>query len=170
VSTLKTLKALLMLAAVFLVSPSSLVYPAGDSASEALDKANFRIAAAPNYKGARWIYAVGTGKIIGYARWDTMNRRYTLFDLHGHYYGYFQATLGNTKNEYYTQYLWYGKDNRYKKVLITGIGGRPVTRDNPYGELGGGLLPHERGNIPVPPTSFKAYESPLERFGIKQRE
>lgn len=167
---LKTLKTLLMLAAVFLVSPNGPVYPAGDSASEELDKANFRITAAPNYKGARWVYSARTRKVIGYAPWDPVNRRYTLFDLRGQYRGFIQATMGDEKNEYYTQHLWYGKDNRYKKLFVTTLGGRPVTRDNPYGELGGKLWPYERGNIPVPPPSFKAYQSPLEVFGIKDRE
>jgi len=68
---------------------------------------------------------------------DAIKRRWTLFDLHGKYQGFIQATIGSANPPHYTQYLWYGPENKYKGVFIAQLGGRPVSETLPQGELGG---------------------------------
>jgi len=137
-------------------------------AAEVLASSKFRIAAAPNYEGAWWIYNVLNDKIIGYAKWDIVNRRYTLFDLKGGYGGFMQATVGDPRYQHYQQFLWYDPDNRYKGVFHLTLGGRPATPDeNPYGELGGVMLPYAIGNIPPPLPEYKPFTSPLEKYGFE---
>lgn len=137
-------------------------------AAETLATSKFRIAPAPNYEGAWWIYNVLNDKIIGFAKWDIVNRRYTLFDLAGGYGGFMQATVGDPRYEHYQQYLWYDSNNRYKGVFHLTLGGRPAIPDiNPYGELGGLMLPYQIGNIPPPLPEYKPYTSPLERYGVE---
>lgn len=137
-------------------------------AAEVLASSKFRIAPAPNYEGGWWIYNVLNDKIIGYAKWDVVNRRYTLFDLAGGYGGFMQATVGDRHHEHYQQYLWYDRHNRYKGVFQLTLGGRPATSDeNPYGELGGVMLPYTSGNIPPPLPEYKPFTSPLEMYGLE---
>lgn len=123
-----------------------------DRVAEALSNAEFYIQPRANYDGAQWIYDQDTNQIIGYAPWDAIKRRWTLFDLHGKYQGFIQATIGSANPPHYTQYLWYGPENKYKGVFIAQLGGRPVSETLPQGELGGGLVVYEKGNIqPVMP-------------------
>ena len=111
-----------------------------------------------NYTDNYWVIRIRDDKIVGYAPWDKINRRWTLFNLHGDYRGFIQAIIGQQfiKHErvdiwyqYYTQYLWYFKDNIYRGVMIASLGGRPKTEILPYGELGGSLDLYPFGNIPV---------------------
>ncbi len=139
-----------------------------DDVTEALATAKFRISRTGNLEGTRWLYKDDTYKIIGYATWDPIKRRYTLFDLSSRYHGFLQATTGNPANEYYLQYLWYGGDNRYKGVFVLTLGGRPVTpEETPFGELGGLMLPYYRGNIPPPLPEYDPYISPLKQYGLE---
>ncbi len=79
-------------------------------------------------------------KTVGYAPWDKINRRWTIFNLHGDYRGFIQAIIGqqfikhqrvDIWYQYYTQYLWYFKDNIYRGVMIASLGGRPKTETLP---------------------------------------
>jgi len=88
----------------------------------------------------------------------------TLFTLTGKYGGFIQATIGVTKPPHNLQYLWYDKDNRYKGVFIAHLGGRPVTPELPFGELGGNLEIYPIGNIPLRPPSYEIELDPLKRF------
>jgi len=130
----------------------------------ALDRARFYIGHSNQYAGASWIYENSNNKIIGYASWNAQNRRWTLFTLRGEYYGYIQATVGTTAPPHYRQYLWYDKDHRYKGVFVAHLGGRPVTPDLPFGELGGQLELNEIGNIPPLRPSREVEPDPLRRL------
>lgn len=114
--------------------------------------------------------------IIGYAPWDKIKRRWTLFNLHGEYRGFIQATIGqqfikqkgaDLWYQYYTQYLYYFKDkfsdNTYRGVFVTSLGGRPRTSWNPEGELGGSLDLYPIGNIPLRPAENTIYIDPAKR-------
>lgn len=156
---------LLLLAAVLYLHPD--VY--GDvlskpSPEEVLQNSNFRIEPRPNYQGASWLVEEGTGKIIGYAPWDAVNRRWTLFNLRGQYRGFLQATIGTPSPPHYKQFLYYDGHDRYKGVYIADLGGRPVTPHLPYGEIGGGLAYRAAGNIPVPLPDLRIEVDPLKRF------
>jgi hypothetical protein len=109
------------------------------------------------------VVRIEDNKIVGYSRWDRINRRYTIFNLHEEYRGFIQATVGQQliKHErvdiwyqYYTQYLFYFKDNVYRGVFIAAVGGRPYTEILQYGELGGGLNLYSFGNIPLSPPKL----------------
>ncbi len=131
---------------------------------EAFSFANFSFVFRANYAGAAWIVDSTTNKIIGYAPWSAENRQWRLFDLQGHYMGFMQATVGSDKPPHYTQYAWYDKENRYKAAIVTRLGGRPHTRELPFGELGGQMEPYEIGNIPVDYPSREVEIEPLRRF------
>lgn len=131
---------------------------------EPLETTNYYIAPRPNYAGSDWVFDQKNNKIIGYAPWDSVQRRWTLFTLTGKYAGFVQATLGATDPVHYKQYLKYDKDNRYKGVYIARLGGRPLTTDRPYGELGGTLDIYEVGNIPISRPSYELQVDPLLRF------
>jgi hypothetical protein len=132
---------------------------------EPLETTSYYIAHRPNYAGADWVFSQTNNRIIGYAPWDSVQRRWTLFTLTGKYAGFVQATIGEaTYPIHYKQYLKYDKDNRYKGVLIARLGGRPLTKDRPYGELGGSLDLYEVGNIPTTPPSYQLQIDPLLRF------
>ncbi len=131
---------------------------------EPLETTNYYIAHRPNYAGADWVFDQTNNKIIGYAPWDSVQRRWTVFTLTGKYAGFVQATLGATNPVHYKQYLKYDKDNRYKGVLIARLGGRPLTKDRPYGELGGSLDLYEIGNIPMSLPSYQLQIDPLLKF------
>jgi hypothetical protein len=138
---------------------------AGDE--DALEQAAFAISGTTNYKGARWLISDKTKAVVGYAPWDEIQRRFTLFDLKGRYYGFIQSTIGDTSNQYFTQYLWYDKNNRYKGIFIVTIGGQPTTPDNPYGELGGMMIPYKIGNIPPKYPKYEEYTGPLKNFEME---
>ncbi len=131
---------------------------------EPLERANFYIAPRLNYSGSYWIFDQTNNNVIGYAPWDTVRRRWTLFTLTGKYGGFIQATLGATKPPHYKQYLWYDRDNRYKGVFIAHLGGTPVTPEHPFGELGGWLEIYRIGNIPISLPSYRLELDPLKRF------
>ena len=103
---------------------------------EPLETTSYYIAARPNYAGSDWVFDQTNNKIIGYAPWDSVQRRWTLFTLTGKYAGFVQATMGATNPLHYKQYLKYDKDNRYKGVLIARLGGRPLTKDRPVRRTG----------------------------------
>jgi hypothetical protein len=132
--------------------------------TEPLEGARFFIGQSGMYAGASWIYESSTDKVIGYAHLHPQNRRWTLFTLKGEYYGFIQATIGSTPPPHYLQYLWYDKEHRYKGVFVVTLGGRPVTRDLPFGELGGQLELREVGNIPPQPPSYEVEPDPLRRL------
>jgi hypothetical protein len=139
--------------------------PLGESTvEEALEGANFYIAPRPNYKGSFWVFNQENNDIIGHAPWDAVHRRWTLFTLTGEYFGFLQATVGAVDPPHFVQYLWYGKDNEYKGVFVAKLGGRPVTKDLPYGELGGELDLFREGDIPIPPPEYHFEVDPLKRF------
>jgi hypothetical protein len=131
---------------------------------ELLEGANFVIVPRVNFKGSFWILDQETDKIIGHAPWDAVNRRWNLFTLNNEYYGFIQATIGSLNPRHFTQYLWYDKDNRYKGVFIANLGGRPVTPDLPFGELGGDLARYDYGNIPMTLPQFRLEVDPLKLF------
>ncbi|MBI5248229.1 MAG: hypothetical protein HY912_01930 [Desulfomonile tiedjei] len=131
---------------------------------EILEGANFYIAPRPNYEGSFWVFDQSTNKVIGYAPWDSVNRRWTLFSLNAEYKGFIQATTGATNPPHFTQYLYYGRENQYKGVFVAALGGRPVSPDLPHGELGGSLALYEIGNLPVPAPTYEPEVDPLRRF------
>jgi hypothetical protein len=156
---------LLVAAAILLLYTSACGDPLSESSpDEVLESSNFVIEPRPNYQGAFWLVEEGTGKIIGYAPWDSVNKRWTLYTLKGQYRGFLQATLGTTKPPHYQQYLYYDGHNRYKGVYVSSLGGRPVTRDLPYGELGGSLNYYARGNIPIGLPQYRIEVEPMKRF------
>lgn len=139
--------------------------PPGDSSpKEDLDEANFYLAPRPNYEGSQWVFDTKDNQIVGYGPWDAQKRRWTLFNLRGQYQGFIQATVGSTDPPHFRQYLWYDKDNRYKGVFVASLGGRPVSPDLPYGELGGGLNIYDKGNIPLGLPSIEVEVDPMLLF------
>ncbi len=129
-----------------------------------LTEANFLILPRPNYQGSYWLIDQATNDIVGYAPWDALKRRWTLFNLRGEYQGFMQATIGDRNPPDYRQYLWYGKDNQYKGVFIAQLGGRPQTPDLPHGELGGSLNFYPKGNIPLAPPNYEIETDPQKLF------
>lgn len=145
---------------------------------EPVDSTPFTIVNRGNYENVGWITSTVSGKIIGYAPWDAVNKRFTLMSLTSQYRGFVQATVGERGNpdlkkpEHYMQYLWYDRNNLYKGIFITTLGGRPRTRDLPYGEMGGQLVAHSIGNIPLGPmgiTLFIDYAKPPMGMDISIR-
>jgi hypothetical protein len=101
-----------------------------------------------NYENRSWIVSVRTGKVIGFAPWDDVSKRWTLLSLDSKYMGFIKAIVGELrKPEVFTHYLRYDRENRYTGVMIKALGGGPRTRDLPYGELGGELNPYGIGNL-----------------------
>lgn len=131
---------------------------------EILNEADFYIEPRPNYQGSYWIIDQKTRKIIGYAPWDAVKRRWTLFNLRSQYRGFLQATMGDPDPPHLVQYLYYGKDGNYRGVFIADIGGRPVTPQRPHGELGGGLSLYPIGNIPIALPEYEPEVQPLRLF------
>lgn len=134
------------------------------SADQILETADFYLVARPNYAGSYWILRQDDDDLIGYAPYDSSTRRWTLFSLKGGYHGFIQAVIGDEENQYFTHLLWYGKDNGYKGLFVSRLGGRPITPDLPYGELGGERLPYLVGNIPMALPSLELELDPLKRF------
>lgn len=111
-----------------------------------------------NYENRRWIVSIRTGQIIGYAPWDDVSKRFTLFNLDSKYMGFVQATVGELrKPEDFTQYLRYDRDNDYTGVMIKSLGGRPRTPTLPFGELGGQLNPYLIGNLALKLSGLYTY-------------
>jgi len=103
---------------------------------EPIDITPFSIIKRGNYY-ADWIISNKTGRIIGYAPWDTSSKRWTLLNMAGEYRGLIYATIGDLKGrehyllypEHYLEYLWYDRDNKYTAVMVTSLGGRPKTQN-----------------------------------------
>ncbi|MGO9737419.1 MAG: hypothetical protein ACLPVO_08305 [Desulfomonilaceae bacterium] len=145
-------------------------------------KTFFKLVPAINYQDRLWVIRNQDLVRIGYATWDDITRRYTIFNLRNEYRGFIQATIGEQvigeayyrpgASHYYTQYLWYWKDNLYRMVSIATLGGRPPQRTFPpyklpYGELGHDLLNFAIGNIPLRPGNpFGAIEPMKGPMGI----
>ncbi len=163
----------------------------GDVRSQSVDRSDpvetedLEIVRRPNYQGAYWLflsdrYAEGADEPVGYATWDPVQRRYTFFNMKGEYKGFYQATIGHRVSldfepfyqtpldigeegtHRYEQFLTYDKNNRYKGVIVVGLGGRGVTESNPYGELGGRFRMYLRGNIPVPYPAIRPRIGPYQ--------
>lgn len=114
-----------------------------------IDGTNFTLIPRLNYERSYWVVRIKDGEIIGYSPWDIERRRWNLFNLYGNYRGFIQATIGERSIEYYKQYTWYDRHNRYLGVFIASIGGHPRTKDYKYGELGGSLDLYNFGNPPL---------------------
>jgi hypothetical protein len=123
-----------------------------------------------------WVIRIKDNKIVGYAPWDRINRRWTLFNWNGEYRGIIQATVGQQliKHEkvdiwyqWYTQYVWYfsdrASDNIYRGVMIASLGGRPKTETLPKGELGGSLDLYQIGYVPGRPYEPAIFIDPAKR-------
>jgi hypothetical protein len=132
-------------------------------AKDITESTHFKLVRNITYPDMFLAVRIEDNKTVGYAQWDRINRRWTLFNLHGDYRGFIQATIGqqlikHERNDiwyqYYTQYLFYFKDNVYRGVMIAAVGGRPTTETLPYGELGGGLNLYSIGNIPLSPPKI----------------
>lgn len=132
----------------------------------------FRLARDITYNDRNWVVRIPDDTTVGYASWDRINRRYTLFNLHGDYRGIIQAIIGQQfiKHERvdiwhqdYRQFIFYFKDNVYRGVMIASLGGRPKTEKLPYGELGGSYDLYSIGNIPLSPPSTSIYIDPANR-------
>ncbi|MCL5123282.1 MAG: hypothetical protein M1511_02055 [Deltaproteobacteria bacterium] len=132
----------------------------------------FKLTRMLSYSDTYLVVRIKDGLIVGYAPWDKINRRWTLFNLHGDYRGFIQAIVGqqfikhqkvDIWYQYYTQYLFYFKDNIYRGVMIASLGGRPKTETLPQGELGGSLDLYPIGNIPLKPPSISIYIDPAKR-------
>ena len=131
------------------ISTGQLPSVSGEDERDNIDGTNFTIVPRLNYSRSYWIVRIKDGEIIGYAPWDIERRRWTLFNLHGNYRGFIQATLGERSIEYYKQYTWYDRYDRYIGVFIASIGGHPRTKDYKFGELGGSLDLYDIGNPPL---------------------
>jgi len=69
----------------------------------------------------------GSSKIIGKALWDSVQRRFTLFDAKGKYAGFIQATISELQApQIYKQYVAYDQNNNYQGVIIKDVGGMPI--------------------------------------------
>jgi hypothetical protein len=146
----------------------------------------FYIGSRPNNAASEWIYDDRTRKLVGYAPWDYIRRRWTLFSLDGQYKGFIQATIGddghefirrrkegsssltsrgpNPKPPHFTQFLWYDSHNRYKGLFVRLLGGRPATVERPDGELGGQLAVYMRGEIQSVPPPYLPEAHPFRRM------
>ncbi|MFH1147856.1 MAG: hypothetical protein V1736_09140, partial [Pseudomonadota bacterium] len=90
-----------------------------------------------------------TGKIIGTALWNDMQRRFILSDKKGKYAGFLQATvLDSQLPKIYKQYLAYDQDSNYQGVIIKELGGMPLPLTKPpsLAELVSELHPKPLGN------------------------
>lgn len=164
--------------------PAQTGEPAGATPEEEIGY--FYMRERPNYAGAQWVYDDRTHKLIGYAPWDPIQRRWTLFSLDGKYKGFIQATIGDDGFEYFrrekefrndlqygvpnevpprfTQYLWYDSHNKYRGILAKRLGGRPASVRLPDGELGGQLDYFRRGRIQSEAPLYEKQVHPLKRM------
>lgn len=123
-----------------------------------------------------WVIRIPDGIPVGYAPWDRIKRRWTLFNFHGEYRGFVQAIIGQQFiqherevewYQHYTQYLFYFKDNVYRGVLVAKLGGRPKSPTLPYRELGGMLTLYPIGNFALrPPYYFVGIDVTHPPMGI----
>jgi hypothetical protein len=119
------------------------------------DRTPFVIVGRADYVDVSWLIAQRTGDRIGYAPWNTYDKRWNLFSLNAKYSGFVQATLGQRAPlEHYQQFLRYDRDGKYQGMYVATLGGRPRTPDLPQGELGGQLVDYEIGNIPLGPMGL----------------
>ena len=132
----------------------------------------FKLSRMLMYSDMYSVIRIKDGLPVGYAPWDRINRRWTLFNMHGEYRGIIQAIVGqqfikhqrvDIWYQYYTQYLFYFKDNVYRGVMIASLGGRPKTETLPEGELGGSLDLYPIGNMPLKPPGISIYIDPAKR-------
>ncbi len=131
---------------------------------EVLDNADFYLRLRPNYQRSYWVMRQDDNDLVGIAPYDPDKRRWTIISLKGKYYGFIQALIGDEENGWFTQLLWYGKENEYKGFFVARLGGRPVTPDLPYGELGGEMLLYPIGNLPMELPSMELEVDPLRKF------
>lgn len=136
------------------------------------ESTRFKLSRMLMYSDMYLVIRIKDGLPVGYAPWDRINRRWTLFNMHGDYRGIIQAIVGqqfikhrreDIWYQYYTQYLFYFKDNIYRGVMIASLGGRPKTEILPAGELGGSLDLYPIGNIPIPRDTPHIYIDPANR-------
>jgi hypothetical protein len=136
------------------------------------EKTLFKLSRMLSYVDMYSVIRIKDGLPVGYAPWDKINRRWTLFNMHGDYRGFIQAIVGqqfikhnkvDIWYQYYTQYLFYFKDNIYRGVMIASLGGRPKTEILPQGELGGSLDLYPIGNIPIPKPGPQLFIDPAKR-------
>jgi|GEM_PF-3183426 len=153
------------------------------------EEGNFFIKRRETFQNSFWVVEQYVNKIIGYALYDEVRRRFRLFDLTARYAGFLQATMVDFEpDKLFKQYLWYGRDGRYRGVFIRNIGGRalPYEPQTPphlryvsmgpppgaYGfELGGELRLVQAGNVPLelpPETDISVFPEQVEEE-IKRR-
>jgi hypothetical protein len=162
-----TIRILVLSVALALLWPAASALCIATAKPNPIETENFYFEPRPESPDTFWIVEESTNKPIGYAKWDPVLRRYTLFNFKNQYRGFYQATLGQRRHlsyqpyydtnftntfegaHYYQQYLGYDKNNRYIGVFILSLGGRPESPDVPFGELGGKMVLYKIGNIPV---------------------
>lgn len=150
--------------AVLVLAPLCAACYQNEVEDEPLIYSDYRIALRPNYQGGRWVFEEGTDRLIGYAMWDNIKHRFTVFDLDGKYHGFYQGTVDSFYPGYYVQYLRYAHNDKYSHGITVLPGGRPKTATNPYGELGGQWVVNEQGNIPIPDPMPDPGRSPLDKI------
>jgi len=156
-------KVLPLLLLLFLLPLCALSYQ-NEVEDEPLVHSSYYMALRPNYEKSRWVFEEGTDRLVGYAMWDEIKHRFTIFDLNGKYNGYYQGTVDSFYPGFYVQYLRYGQDNEYSHGITVMPGGRPKTPTNPYGELGGQWVFNEYGNIPIPDPLPDPGRTPLDKI------
>ncbi len=128
-----------------------------DTAFQQLEVGGWRLQRKINYVNVHDIVQIATNKPIGFARWDGLQRKFTLFTTKGRYFGFLKATIETLPHaDFYKQYLYYGGNNRYRGVFVRALGGWPKTDEAPESELGGDLKLYAQGLIPpkLPGTGF----------------
>ena len=119
-----------------------------DTRFQELESGQWRLTRKINYEDVFDIVKIKTNKPVGFARWDPLQRRFTMFDSAGRYYGFLQSTIETIPTaDFYREQLYYGQGNRYKGVFISALGGWPQTEEAPYSELGGDFMYYPYGSI-----------------------
>lgn len=131
---------------------------------EVFETQNFYLRYLPNYARAHWVFRQDNHHLIGFAPYDAVNRRWTLISLGGKYCGYIQTLIGDERTDYSKHLAWYGRENQYKGFFVSRLGGRPITPDLPYGELGGEWIIYHIGNFPLELPTYWLEVDPLRRF------
>ncbi|MBM4329503.1 MAG: hypothetical protein FJ118_20365 [Deltaproteobacteria bacterium] len=141
---------LILVAALFAVSCQAPTVHAFtvDTQFQELESGQWRLTRKINYVDVFDIVKIKTNKPVGFARWDPLQRRFTMFDNAGKYYGFLQSTIETVPTaDFYREQLYYGQGNRYKGVFIRALGGWPQTEEAPYSELGGDFMYFPYGSI-----------------------
>lgn len=86
-----------------------------------------------------WVYSTATNSLVGYALWDELRRRYSLFAMDRTFEGFMLARIGGPAPLQSVQFLYYDKDGKFLGVFVRTPGGRPRSQLVPMGELGGHL-------------------------------